>query len=71
MYKPLPDRLTIKKSPIEGLGLYATKKIEAKKIELKELYNSPKETITVDKFQKWGVIQLVKVFLGIPVVPGK
>ena len=29
MYKPLPDRLTIKKSPIEGLGLYATKKIEA------------------------------------------
>ena len=47
------------------------KKIEAKKIELKELYNSPKETITVDKFQTWGVIQLVKVFLGIPVVPGK
>tara|TARA_B100001123_G_C15177243_1_gene973835 strand:- start:821 stop:1249 length:429 start_codon:yes stop_codon:yes gene_type:complete len=24
MYKPLPHQLTIKKSPIEGLGLYAT-----------------------------------------------
>ena len=29
MYRPLPDGLTIKKSPIEGLGLYATKDIEA------------------------------------------
>ena len=24
MYRPLPDGLTIKKSPIEGMGLYAT-----------------------------------------------
>ena len=29
MYKPLPNCLTIKKSPIEGLGLYATKDIKA------------------------------------------
>tara|TARA_B100001123_G_C15106927_1_gene945867 strand:+ start:394 stop:822 length:429 start_codon:yes stop_codon:yes gene_type:complete len=29
MYKPLPESLTIKKSPIEGLGLYATKDIKA------------------------------------------
>ena len=28
MYKPLPNCLTIKKSPIEGLGLYATKNIK-------------------------------------------
>ena len=28
MYKPLPNFLTIKKSPIEGLGLYATKNIK-------------------------------------------
>ena len=26
-YKPLPDSLTIKKSPIQGLGLFATKDI--------------------------------------------
>jgi len=29
MYKPLPECLTIKKSPIEGLGLYATTNIKA------------------------------------------
>ena len=29
MYKPLPKFLTIKKSPIEGLGLYATDDIKA------------------------------------------
>ena len=29
MYRPLPYFLTIKKSPIEGLGLYATKDIKA------------------------------------------
>ncbi len=29
MYRPLPDFLTIKKSPIEGLGLYATQDIKA------------------------------------------
>ena len=29
VYKPLPNCLTIKKSPIEGLGLYATQNIKA------------------------------------------
>ena len=29
MYKPLPKFLTIKKSPIEGLGLYAAANIQA------------------------------------------
>ena len=29
MYRPLPDSLTIKESPIEGLGLYAIKDIKA------------------------------------------
>ena len=28
MYRPLPESLTIKKSPIEGLGLYVTKDIK-------------------------------------------
>ena len=27
MYKPLPDSVTIKESPISGLGLFATEKI--------------------------------------------
>ena len=29
MYRPLPEQLTIKNSPIEGLGLFATKDIKA------------------------------------------
>jgi len=29
MYKPLPNQLTIKKSSIDGLGLYATEDIKA------------------------------------------
>ena len=29
MYRPLPDGLTINKSPIEGLGLYATKDLKS------------------------------------------
>ena len=29
MYRPLPDELTIKSSPIEGLGLFATQDIKA------------------------------------------
>jgi len=28
MYKPLPKTLTIKNSPIEGLGLFATEDIK-------------------------------------------
>ena len=30
MYRPLPEILTIKKSSIEGLGLYAQKDIKGK-----------------------------------------
>ena len=29
MYKPLPDSVTIKESPISGFGLFATEKIDA------------------------------------------
>jgi len=47
------------------------KKINAKKVELKSLYNSPTETISLQKIQRWGVIQVVKVFLGMPIIPGK
>jgi len=47
------------------------KKIEEKKIILKKLYASPKEVITLEKAQKWAAVQVVKVFLGMPVIPGK
>ena len=47
------------------------KKIEEKKIELKNIYQSPKDIITLEKAGKWGVIQVVKAFLGMPIIPGK
>jgi len=47
------------------------KKISKKKTELENLYNSPKETITLERVQKWAAIQVVKVFLGMPIIPGK
>ena len=46
-------------------------KIEEKKNELKNLYSSPKETITSKKVQKWAAVQIVKAFLGMPFIPGK
>lgn len=46
-------------------------KIKEKKGELETLYTSPKKTITLEKAQKWATIQVVKLFLGIPVVPGR
>ena len=47
------------------------KQIKEKRIELKEIYNSPKEVITREKVKKWGVIQIVKAFLGVPIIPGR
>ena len=32
MYRPLPDNLTIKKSNVEGLGLFTTENVEAEHI---------------------------------------
>ena len=47
------------------------KKIEEKKNVIKNIYASPKETITLERTQKWAAIQVVKVFLGIPIIPGR
>jgi len=55
----------------EEIKTTVAKKIEEKKAELKNLYKSPKDAITHKKAQKWAAIQVVKVFLGIPIVPGK
>ena len=47
------------------------RKIKAKKTEIKRLYTSPKETITFGKIQKWAAVQVVKVVLGMPIIPGR
>ena len=48
-----------------------SKQIKEKEIGLRNIYNSPKEVFTLERVGKWGVIQVVKVFLGMPVVPGR
>ena len=47
------------------------KQIQEKKSELKSLYESPKETITLGRAGKWTMVQVVKVFLGMPIIPGR
>ena len=46
-------------------------KIKEKKKELKSLYTSPKKTVNLDKAIKWAAVQVVKIVLGVPIVPGK
>ena len=59
-----------KKIPTE-IKTEVSKKIKEKKKELKNIYNSPKDIITFARAQRWAVIQVAKLFLGIPIVPGK
>ena len=47
------------------------KKINNAKVEIGSIYDSPKDLFTNGRAAKWGVIQVVKAFLGMPIVPGK
>ncbi len=55
----------------DEIKIQVAKKIKKKKTALKKLYSSPKEVITFEKAQKWVAVQVVKVFLGMPIIPGK
>ena len=55
----------------EEIKKHLSKKIKNKKNEIQTLYSSPKEVVTFEKIKKWGAVQVVKVFLGIPVMPGR
>ena len=46
-------------------------KIKEKKEELKNIYNEPTDILTLKKVGRWGAVQVVKVFLGMPVIPGR
>jgi len=45
--------------------------IQEKKDEIKSIYHEPDEVLTVQRIGKWGAIQLVKAFIGMPIVPGR
>ena len=56
------------------LRTQVVKKIETKKNELNELkkiYSEPESIFKSKKMQRWAGIQVVKIFLGIPIMPGK
>ena len=60
-----------KKKMSSKIKLSLSSKIEEKKVELKNLYNKPSDTVASKKVKNWALMQIVKVFLGVPVVPGK
>jgi len=45
--------------------------IKEKKTGLRNIYHSPKDIETLEKVGKWTAIQVVKVFFGKPVIPGR
>ena len=55
----------------EEIRTQVAKQISTKKTELEAIYESPKEILTFQKIQKWGAVQVVKAFLGMPIIPGR
>ena len=55
----------------DEIKLQVTKRIETKKNELQKLYSDPYSLFKSKKARNWAGLQVVKVFLGIPIVPGK
>lgn len=55
----------------EELKMQVANKIKKTKTEIKSIYNAPGDLLTLEKVGRWGAVQVVKVFLGMPVVPGR
>ena len=56
------------------LKLQIAKKVETTKnelLKLRKIYSNPKSIFASKKAQRWVGFQVVKVFLGIPIIPGK
>ena len=53
------------------IRIQVAKKIEIKKNELKELSSDPYGIFKSKKMRNWAGLQVVKAFLGIPIVPGR
>jgi len=47
------------------------KQIQKKKFEIKSLYESPEEVLSAKRLTKWSAVQVVKIALGMPVIPGR
>ncbi|HIN07491.1 MAG TPA: hypothetical protein EYM70_01910 [Pelagibacteraceae bacterium] len=51
--------------------LKVAKKIAMKKNELKEFSSDPYSIFKSKKARNWAGLQIVKIFLGIPIMPGR
>ena len=47
------------------------KQIKEKKNELKNIYDAPRDILTLERVGRWGMVQVVKAFLGMPIIPGR
>lgn len=47
------------------------KKIDQKKTQIKSAYEAPKNFISLDKAKRWGLVQVGKLILGFPIIPGR
>ena len=60
-----PERLP------DEIKIQVARTIETKKDQLKKLYSDPYAFIKSKKARNWAGLQVVKAFLGIPIIPGK
>jgi len=47
------------------------RQIEEKKTDLKNIYKDPERNVDLGKVGRWTVVQVVKAFLGMPIIPGR
>ena len=59
------------KSIPNEIKTHIAKRIEEKRVEIVNIYHEPKSITTLERTGKWTVIQLVKAFLGMPIIPGR
>ena len=59
-----------KSIPVE-IRTQLAKQIKEKEIELKNIYRSPKDVLTFKRVGRWSVVQIVKAFFGMPIIPGR
>ena len=45
--------------------------IDEKKNEIRNIYSAPKDIFTLERVGRWSVVQVVKLFLGMPIIPGR
>ena len=69
--KKLQEMYNNPKSIPQEVKTEVAKQIKEKKSELKILYDSPRDIFTLERVGKWSIIQIAKLFLGIPIIPGR